>query len=52
MVKSGVQAILVKVAALGLDPAKHLGQNIADVAPHLLRMVYSNHMCEKTFLTY
>ncbi|KAF4530126.1 hypothetical protein B566_EDAN001383 [Ephemera danica] len=38
MVSSGVQAILVKVAALGLDPALHLGRDIAEVAPHLLRM--------------
>ncbi|XP_065347839.1 uncharacterized protein LOC135944668 [Cloeon dipterum] len=38
MVASGVQAILVKVAALGLDPAQHLGRDISEVAPHLLRM--------------
>ncbi|XP_059481869.1 uncharacterized protein LOC132200428 [Neocloeon triangulifer] len=38
MVASGVQAILVKVAALGLDPAQHLGRDISDVAPHLMRM--------------
>lgn len=39
MIGSGVQAILIKVAALGLDPSLHLGRDISDVAPHLMRMV-------------
>jgi diphthine-ammonia ligase len=44
MVKTGVQAILIKVAALGLDPSQHLGRDIADVTPHLLRMVRSTRV--------
>lgn len=35
MVDGGIDAILVKVAALGLDPTKHLGKSIAQLQPHL-----------------
>lgn len=38
MVSSGLHAILVKVAALGLDPRKHLGKPLAALEPHLLRL--------------
>jgi len=44
MIDSGMNAILIKVAALGLDPVKHLGMNICQVQPHLRLMV--RIMCE------
>ena len=31
MIDSGIEAILVKVAALGLDPLKHLGKSLQQV---------------------
>ncbi|XP_038212447.1 diphthine--ammonia ligase [Zerene cesonia] len=38
MISSGVEAIIIKVAALGLDPRLHLGMTIKDIQPHLLVM--------------
>ncbi|KAL0878590.1 hypothetical protein ABMA27_003673 [Loxostege sticticalis] len=38
MIASGVEAIIIKVAALGLDPRIHLGMSIRDIQPHLLVM--------------
>ncbi|KAM3962015.1 uncharacterized protein ACR2FA_003909 [Aphomia sociella] len=38
MILNGVQAIIIKVAALGLDPRVHLGMSIRDIQPHLLVM--------------
>ncbi|CAH2041533.1 unnamed protein product, partial [Iphiclides podalirius] len=38
MIASGVEAIIIKVAALGLDPKVHLGMSIRDIQPHLLVM--------------
>ncbi len=35
MVDSGMHAILIKVAALGLEPTKHLGKSIAALQPYL-----------------
>ena len=35
MVSCGLEAVLVKVAALGLDPGRHLGQRIDAMRPHL-----------------
>jgi len=40
MICSGMQAILIKVAALGLEPEKHLGKSLQDVQPDLLKLVY------------
>ncbi|XP_050668578.1 diphthine--ammonia ligase isoform X2 [Leptidea sinapis] len=47
MVSSGVHAILIKVAALGLDPMKHLGMTLKDIQPHLLVMqeTYGLNVC-------
>ncbi|KAM9787957.1 diphthine--ammonia ligase isoform 3-T5 [Syngnathus typhle] len=47
MISSDVHAILIKVAALGLDPDKHLGKSLADMAPHLkqLSQKYGVHIC-------
>lgn len=38
MVADGLAAVLVKVAALGLDPGRHLGQPIAAMRPILHRL--------------
>ncbi|XP_060804149.1 uncharacterized protein LOC106130468 isoform X1 [Amyelois transitella] len=38
MIASGIEAIIIKVAALGLDPRIHLGMSIRDIQPHLLLM--------------
>lgn len=38
MIQSGVEAILIKVAALGLDPQKHLGKTLKEMYPHLVKM--------------
>ncbi|KAF9609818.1 hypothetical protein IFM89_018672 [Coptis chinensis] len=47
MISKGIAAILVKVAALGLDPAKHLGKEIAYMQQHLLRLkeLYGSNVC-------
>ncbi|KAI8147491.1 ATP-binding domain-containing protein 4 [Fennellomyces sp. T-0311] len=46
MANAGVQAILVKVAAMGLKPA-HLGKTIGDMYPYLceLNEKYESHVC-------
>lgn len=46
MADNGVQAILVKVAAMGLKPA-HLGKTIAEMYPLLceLNEKYQSHVC-------
>lgn len=38
MVDAGVHAIIVKVAALGLEPSRHLGLSIANIYQHMLNM--------------
>ncbi|KAK9498262.1 hypothetical protein O3M35_002940 [Rhynocoris fuscipes] len=38
MIDSQIDAIVIKVAALGLDPAKHLGLKISELQPHLISM--------------
>ncbi|XP_064487884.1 diphthine--ammonia ligase-like isoform X2 [Ornithodoros turicata] len=38
MVDSGIHAIIIKVAAMGLDPGKHLGMTIQEILPHMLKM--------------
>ena len=47
MVDCQLQAILVKVAALGLDPHKHLGKSIAQLQPYLHRLnhLYGSNVC-------
>ncbi|XP_061699064.1 diphthine--ammonia ligase isoform X2 [Syngnathoides biaculeatus] len=47
MISSDVHAILIKVAAFGLDPDKHLGKSLADMAPYLkqLSQKYGVHIC-------
>ncbi|XP_044748172.1 diphthine--ammonia ligase [Coccinella septempunctata] len=38
MIKCEVDAVLVKVAALGLDPTKHLGRSLSSLQPYLLTL--------------
>ncbi|KAE8738160.1 hypothetical protein FOCC_FOCC016358 [Frankliniella occidentalis] len=38
MIDCNINAIIIKVAAMGLEPTKHLGMKIADLKPHLVKM--------------
>lgn len=39
MIRSGMNAILIKVAALGLDPEKHLGRSLQQCQHELIKLV-------------
>ncbi|XP_044621134.1 diphthine--ammonia ligase isoform X2 [Equus asinus] len=41
MISSNIQAIIIKVAALGLDPDKHLGKTLDQMEPYLVEVSYS-----------
>lgn len=43
MVSAGIDSILIKVAALGLYPNKHLGKTLAQIYPHMISMVSIFH---------
>uniref|UniRef100_A0A9L0R9M9 Diphthine--ammonia ligase n=1 Tax=Equus caballus TaxID=9796 RepID=A0A9L0R9M9_HORSE len=47
MISSNIQAIIIKVAALGLDPDKHLGKTLDQMEPYLLELSskYGVHIC-------
>ncbi|KAM6275062.1 diphthine--ammonia ligase [Porphyrio hochstetteri] len=47
MISSNIQAIIIKVAALGLDPEKHLGKSLDQMEPYLLELSekYGVHIC-------
>ncbi|XP_044292237.1 diphthine--ammonia ligase isoform X2 [Varanus komodoensis] len=47
MISSDIQAIIIKVAALGLDPVKHLGKTLCEMEPYLLELSkkYGVHIC-------
>ncbi|XP_040457731.1 diphthine--ammonia ligase isoform X1 [Falco naumanni] len=47
MISSNIQAIIIKVAAFGLDPDKHLGKTLDEMEPHLLELSekYGVHVC-------
>ncbi|XP_061223654.1 diphthine--ammonia ligase isoform X2 [Neopsephotus bourkii] len=47
MISSNIQAIIIKVAAFGLDPDKHLGKTLDQMMPHLLELSekYGVHVC-------
>ncbi|XP_061343340.1 diphthine--ammonia ligase [Gastrolobium bilobum] len=47
MIANGIVAVTVKVAALGLDPAKHLGKEIAflNAYLHKLKELYGINVC-------
>ncbi|NWW46317.1 DPH6 ligase, partial [Pedionomus torquatus] len=47
MISSNLQAIIIKVAAFGLDPEKHLGKTLDQMEPYLLELSekYGVHVC-------
>ncbi|XP_068254600.1 diphthine--ammonia ligase isoform X4 [Nyctibius grandis] len=47
IISSNIQAIIIKVAAFGLDPDKHLGKTLDQVEPYLLELSekYGVHVC-------
>ncbi|XP_055027788.2 diphthine--ammonia ligase isoform X1 [Misgurnus anguillicaudatus] len=47
MICSGINALLIKVAAFGLDPEKHLGKSLAQMESYLqeLSQKYGVHIC-------
>ena len=47
MIETGVHAILIKVAALGLKPHKHLGKSLSEMSDflHHLNHNYNVHVC-------
>ncbi|NXN07027.1 DPH6 ligase, partial [Indicator maculatus] len=47
MISSNIQAIIIKVAAFGLDPDKHLGKTLDEMEPYLLKLSekYGVHAC-------
>tara|TARA_B100000674_G_scaffold143736_1_gene113330 strand:+ start:34 stop:2289 length:2256 start_codon:yes stop_codon:yes gene_type:complete len=47
MIEAGMDCAVVKVAALGLDPEKHLGKTLQQLQAHLekLHALYGCHMC-------
>lgn len=38
MIDTGLEAVVIKVAALGLDPSQHLGMRLQEIQPHLVKM--------------
>ncbi|CCI44796.1 unnamed protein product [Albugo candida] len=38
MIQNRVHAIIIKVAAIGLDPTRHLGKSLQEIQPELLRL--------------
>uniref|UniRef100_A0A663DRG3 Diphthine--ammonia ligase n=2 Tax=Aquila chrysaetos chrysaetos TaxID=223781 RepID=A0A663DRG3_AQUCH len=47
IISSNIQAIIIKVAAFGLDPDKHLGKTLDQMEPDLLELSekYGVHVC-------
>lgn len=47
MIASNIEAIIIKVAALGLDPDKHLGKTLNEMEPYLFKLSkkYGVHVC-------
>ena len=48
MINSGMHAILIKVAALGLEPEKHLGKSLQVCQNDLLKLVLSRKILNLT----
>ncbi|CAL4075709.1 unnamed protein product, partial [Meganyctiphanes norvegica] len=44
MISCGIDAILIKVAAIGLEPRQHLGKSISNMLPHLVKMKEKYHL--------
>ncbi|EME26378.1 Diphthine--ammonia ligase [Galdieria sulphuraria] len=47
MLQAGIDAIVVKVATMGLYPRKHLGKHLIELAPLLIELEsnYGSHVC-------
>lgn len=47
MIDNNIDAILVKVAAAGLDPSRHLGKTLRQMQPHLLHLrdLFGSNIC-------
>ncbi|GAB0092807.1 diphthine--ammonia ligase [Sergentomyia squamirostris] len=47
MIDSGMEAILIKVATLGLTPEKHLGKTIREIQPEMIKLnnMYGVNIC-------
>lgn len=47
MIRRGILAVIVKVAAIGLNPTKHLGKGLAELQPQLLQLkeLYGVNVC-------
>uniref|UniRef100_A0A8J8Y8T2 Diphthine--ammonia ligase n=3 Tax=Callithrix jacchus TaxID=9483 RepID=A0A8J8Y8T2_CALJA len=47
MISCNIQAVIIKVAALGLDPDKHLGKTLDQMEPYLVELSkkYGVHVC-------
>jgi hypothetical protein len=39
MIDSGMKVVLIKTAAAGLDPNKHLGKTISELKEHFMAIV-------------
>jgi diphthine-ammonia ligase len=50
MIMSGMNSILIKVAALGLDPKKHLGKSLQHCQNELLELVLHFYSPYKHFV--
>lgn len=45
MIESNMDAILIKVAAFGLSPEKHLGKSIKELFDYFIKIViFSNYL--------
>ena len=42
MIDSGMKVIIIKTAAAGLEPEKHLGKTIAELREHFMAIVRYN----------
>ena len=50
MIEAGLEAILIKVAGMGLTP-KHLGKTLEQMQPTLLKLVRESLPCRQNSLT-
>ncbi len=50
MIDSGIHAILIKVACLGLKPDKHLGKTLTEMKPYLIKLQDEFGELQKTIL--
>lgn len=51
MIEAGVEAIIIKVAGIGLTP-NHLGKTLAQLQPHLLKLVRDKPSVKEPTLTF